>query len=268
MWLLCSKLRCLYGALFHAANVLTYHFLSIQFHIAVLDLFRPSLQRNPTQSLGLESFSAENRTVKDVCLASINQLKHLVLVFRTRYSCARSCFLWHNALLYIANDCVAKQMTLPGNKAVTEDVEMTGTDTDAGKRMHWFVACVDGYKALAPQFTIVSGIIQGLLSMAIEQGLITAAEGRAYMDEVKADAAATWAASGASIRDPAKPWPTAGSFNVSSGLPESQDHFIVDLNGAMTDPNAASIEALSQRFKEVVRLDELSASKDTSSPPL
>ncbi|KAJ4415493.1 hypothetical protein N0V82_007295 [Gnomoniopsis sp. IMI 355080] len=237
--------------------------------MAVLDLFRPTLQQNPTQSLGVEFFSAENRTVEDVCLASVNQLKHLMLVFRTRYSCARSCFLWHNALLYVANDCVSKQMSLSGNKAITEDVEMTGTNTDASKRVHWFLACIEGYKALAPQLTIVSGIIQGLLSMGIERGLITAAEGRAYMDEVEADGA-TWAVSRASIQGhPRQPWATAGSFTVfSGGLPESKDHFIVDLNKAMTDLNAASIEALSQRFKEVVMLDELSTSKHTTSPPL
>lgn len=226
-----------------------------------MDLFRPSLQQNPKQSLEIGSFSAENRTVEDVCYASINQLKHLVLVFRTRYACARSCFLWHNALLYVANDCVSNQTVLPGKRAAEEDVEMTDTNSDAAKRIVWFMACVDGYKALAPQFSIVSGILQGLLTMGIEQGLMTAAEGRAYMDEVKVDAIR---ASRASISHPGKPWLAARSFTARPEVPDIQDRFIIDLDGAMADPNAASIEALAQRFQEVVMLGDLSASEHTS----
>ncbi|KAJ4387481.1 hypothetical protein N0V93_008073 [Gnomoniopsis smithogilvyi] len=237
--------------------------MHIQFHTAVMDLFRPLLQQNPKQRLEFGSFNAENRTVEDVCLASINQLKHLVLVFRTRYAGARSCFLWHTALLYVANDCVSESMILPGNKTEENDVDMTGANIDGAKQVIWFMACVDGYKALAPQFPIVSGIVQGLLSMGIEQGMVTAAEGRAYMEEVEVDAIR---ASHVNVGHPGKPWLTAQSFAARVELPERQDHFIIDLNRAMADPTAASIEALSQRFNEVVMLDELSASKNTATP--
>lgn len=223
------------------------------------------MQLNPNQSLKLGSFSAEKRTVQDVCLASINQLKHLVLIFRTRYSCASNTFLWHKALLYVANDCVSSHDTSLGNQTIKEDVEMTDTNSDVASRIIWFMACIDGYKALAPQFSIAGGIIQGLLSMGIEKGLITAAEGRALMDEVKVDAART---SQTPVSHLESPWMRAQNASAGSEPLEGQDQFIVDLNGAMANPNAASIEALSQRFNEVVMVEEVLASEHTTSPPL
>lgn len=124
----------------------------------------------------LLSFSAEQRSIRDVCLASMNQLKHLVLVFRTRYSCASSSFVWHNALLYVANDCLSAQPPSPTDEAAQEDAEFSITNDETTKRMIWFMACVDGYKALEPQFPILSSVMEGLLSTGMEKGLITVAE--------------------------------------------------------------------------------------------
>lgn len=223
------------------------------------------MQRNPKQTLGIGSFGAETRTVEHVCLASINQLKSLVLVFRTRYSCAPTCFLWHNALLYVANDCVSNESSLTedGGAIEEEDLDTTRSTSNLAKRTTWFMACVDGYKELAPQFPIVNGIMQGLLSMGIEKGLMTAAEGRAYMAGAKLDAKEP---SEKHIVPPMKLWMIAQNLSTRSGPPDSQDNFIIDLNGAMADPTAASIDALSRQFNQFTMLDGLSTSDHTTSP--
>lgn len=225
------------------------------------------MQRNPKQTLGIGSFGAENRTVEHVCRASINQLKSLVLVFRTRYSCAPTCFLWHNALLYVANDCVSNEPSLPEDGGDIEEEDMDtvpSSSTLVRQRVTWFMACVDGYKALAPQFPIVIGIMRGLLSMGIENGLMTAAEGRAYMAEAKLDA--NEASTEKRIIPPMKLWMMAQNFSTHSGLPDCQDNFIIDLNGAMADPTAASIDALSQQSNQVTMLDGPSTIDHATSP--
>ncbi|KAG6355116.1 hypothetical protein INS49_004197 [Diaporthe citri] len=184
----------------------------IYFHTAVLDLFRPFPYQRPETPFRLDKFPADNPTPEGVCNASVNQLKHLILLFRSRYPCATYTMLWQNALLYVANACLPLQRSPPphvtGPVADGEDAafadEMEGVTTtgvvedgeppdetdeseeDAQPRK-WFAACIDGLRALAPQFGIVTGIVQGILSMAILKGSIAAVEGRAIMDQLKAD---------------------------------------------------------------------------------
>lgn len=187
----------------------------IYFHTAVLDLFRPFPYQRPETPFTLANSPADNPTPEGVCSASVNQLKHLILVFRSRYPGAASTMLWQNALLYIANACLPLQRSSPhpaGAGAAGRDTsadQMEGvtattwtTATEDGYwwpvdeaeeseedalRRRWFAACIDALRALAPQFGIATGIVQGILSMAILKGSIAAVEGRAIMDRLKAD---------------------------------------------------------------------------------
>lgn len=193
----------------HAAIVHVY------FHTAVLDLFRPFPYQQPETPYKLDNSPADDPTPQGICNASVNQLKHLILIFRSRFPCANFTMLWQNALLYVANACLplqrgpphtaraaaaggadqmegvttttaavaAEEDGLPGNEA-------DESDGDADRR-RWFTACVDALRALAPQFGIVTGLVQGILTMAILRGSIAAAEGRAIMDQVKADTEVT-----------------------------------------------------------------------------
>lgn len=190
----------------------------IYFHTAVLDLFRPFPYMRPETPYRLANFPADDPTPKGVCHASVNQLKHLILIFRSRYPCATSTMLWQNALLYVANACLPLQRGLAypagavdGQDASADQDQMEGVmitaaaaaedgelppgvadgDDDESEedayRRKWFTACIDALRALAPQFGIVTGIVQGILSMAILKGSIAAVEGRAVMDQLKAD---------------------------------------------------------------------------------
>lgn len=174
---------------------------SIQLHAAILDLFRPFLHGQPNQPLRLDSFTADIRTPAAIYAASVNQLKHLILVFRTRYSCAKTSVLWHNALLYVANACLPLQPS--SHKGKHQDhyqdheqgLEQAGAEVwreDAlwgndNNRRVWFLACIAGYQDLAPRFDLVTKIVPGLLSIAILKRQMTAAEGRALMAQMKAN---------------------------------------------------------------------------------
>ena len=175
-------------------HVATVH---IFFHTAVLDLFRPFPYQQPETPFMLDNLPADDPTPAGICRASVNQLKHLILVFRSRYPSATSSMLWQNALLYVANACLplnqagaADRMEGVTPTAAGDDGELAdewdGPEEDAHRRK-WFMACVDALQALAPQFEIVTGIVQGILSMAILKGSIAAVEGRAIMDRIKAD---------------------------------------------------------------------------------
>lgn len=202
----------------------------IYFHTAVLDLFRPFPYQRPETPYRLDNFPADNPTPEGVCHASVNQLKHLILIFRSRYRCAASTMLWQNALLYVANACLPLQRgppppqaqspgggpatidddtsvdqmegltmttttstTAAGGAAADDDELQPGETADDDEpeedahRRKWFTACIDALRALAPQFGIVTGIVQGILSMAILKGSIAAVQGRAVMDQLKAD---------------------------------------------------------------------------------
>ncbi|KAH8746506.1 hypothetical protein F5883DRAFT_254093 [Diaporthe sp. PMI_573] len=187
----------------------------IFFHTAVLDLFRPFPYQRLQAPFLLDNFAADNPSLEGVCDASVSQLKHLILIFRARYPCATSTMLWQNALLYVANACLPLRGPAPHPAGATGDVHgsrnademegmMTTTTTAMGDgeptdekiaeseenadRRKWFTACIDALRALAPQFGIVTGIVQGILSMAILKGSIAAVEGRTIMDQVKASA--------------------------------------------------------------------------------
>lgn len=182
----------------------------IYFHTAVLDLFRPfPYQQLHTPFRLLAGSGADNATPEGICDASVNQLKHLILMVRSKYACAAYTMLWQNALLYVANACLPLQRgDGAGANERMEDVVMTTTTVEDGvpaaeggesaadepeeseedaQRRKWFTACIDALRALAPQFGIAAGIVQGILSMAILKGSILAVEGRAIMDQLKAD---------------------------------------------------------------------------------
>lgn len=155
-------------------------------------------------------FTSEQRGPEDVYAASINQLKHMVLIFRTRYSCANVSILWHKALLYVIDDCLPKEVAISEKgKGVTQSEETQrgggredggGVSADGGVRggadddyspkfrqKIWLLACLAGYRALAPQFEIARSMFERLVSTAVLRMIITAEEARVLMDQIISD---------------------------------------------------------------------------------
>lgn len=178
---------------------------SIHLHATILDLFRPFLLAQPHQALRLGRFAAENSTPAAIYAASVNQLKHIILVFRTRFSCAATSILWHNALLYVANACLPLQPSSQKGKESHQRYQdqdydkgqeqeqsaagswaETALQEDDDRRRVWFLACMAGYLDLAPRFNLITQIVPGLLSIAILKRQMTPEEGRALMNKMKA----------------------------------------------------------------------------------
>lgn len=164
---------------------------------------------------------------------------------------------WHNALLYVANACVPLRSVQPKGKQVdSQDAEHGGGSSSSKlvedpHRRAWFLACIDGYRALAPQFGIVNSIVQGLLGMAVQGGLLSIAEGRALMTRVKRDARRSSQLGHQQAGDRSR----YADLPDPAGLVDTRS-FVVDLNTAAVDPNAASIQVLTRTFDEMAMFDE------------
>lgn len=155
--------------------------------------------------------------------------------------------MWQNALLYVANDCLLHP----------------GADEEAAARRAWFLACIDGYRALAPQFgSLLGDVVRALLGMAVARGVLSAAGARALLvvdDGPRGSSASSLASSsshaagqgkgrgkgsddaGALSRDA---WGAARPPPVLPGK-----SFIVDLNTAAIYPNMALAEVLTNNFE-------------------
>ena len=145
--------------------------------------------------------TAGNSTPAAIYAASVNQLKHIILVFRTRIPCATTSILWHNALLYVANACLPLLPNSHKGKEYEQHQDLqqgqereqvaAGAWEDSilqvdDKRRVWFLACIAGYQDLAPRFNLVTQIVPGLLRIAVLKQQMTAAEGRALTSQMRA----------------------------------------------------------------------------------
>ncbi|KAK3933992.1 hypothetical protein QBC46DRAFT_325783 [Diplogelasinospora grovesii] len=201
----------------------------IYYHAVVIDLFRPFVG-GPQRNYRLAGFSSEQSTPAAVYAASVNQLKRLVLLYRTRYPSAHFTFLWHTALLYVANAMISADPAEEG---------------DPGSLLVWFRLCLAGYLDLLPSFRVVEGIVQGLLSMAMRKGIMSATE-------------ATEARASLHRKSAARKLPSHIGRPDTGFKPEC----MLDLHLAMKDPLAARAETVAQQFNELVMFLEFTNVED------
>ena len=195
--------------------MLTQH--SIYLHTAIIDLFRPFLQGEMRfHSMG--TFSSNFSNPEAVFLASVDQLKRLLSTYMTKFTSAGHCYLWHSALLYVANGMLRKR-TL-------------GVDPDWRS---WFDLCLSGYRNLSGCFNVSESISKGLLSMAMRNGVETAADAIDTMALIK---------------------------TLSYQLGDESLTMVVDLDLAARDPLAAQIGILTRQFDERVVLGSSSPDKE------
>jgi hypothetical protein len=119
--------------------------------------------------------------------------------------------LWHTALIHIAN-------------AIIGDAE------DPAWRFYLFF-CVQTYGELRRSFSFAEIIGRSILSMALEQGDLSADEARKLMEQFEENR----------------------SNNPTDDIRAT---FMADLNLAMTDPGTASAESLSGRFEDIALFRE------------
>ncbi|KAK8102802.1 hypothetical protein PG984_015948 [Apiospora sp. TS-2023a] len=96
--------------------------------------------------------------------ASVEQLKHLIIDYRTSYESSAYTILWHTALMYVANAVLVSK--------------------DADWRVY-FLLCIYGYESLNRPFRVSEAIGTSLLTMTLRNSDITIGEARGLLMELK-----------------------------------------------------------------------------------
>ncbi|KAF5656701.1 nitrogen assimilation transcription factor nit-4 [Fusarium heterosporum] len=151
--------------------------------------------------------------------ASVNQLKRLMVVYRESHACSSYSMLWHTALIQTAN-------------------AILGDKKDTAWRFYLYF-CVQTYGDLRRSFTFAETTGRSLLSMALDQGDLSADEARKLMGQFEEN-------------------------RLSGPTEDIRATFMADLNLAMTDPGTASVESLSDRFEDIALFREFTNGGDSN----
>lgn len=138
---------------------------SLWFHAAILDIFRPFLRDDKAKKTRLTTFSSRRSSAEAAFKASVNQLKRLIVVYRSQYQSSAYTILWHTALIYVAN-------------AVLKD-------TGDPEWHFYFLHCVYGYESLRKSYRLAEAIGRALLAMTLRNGDITGLEARTILQQLK-----------------------------------------------------------------------------------
>ena len=184
--------------------------LSIWYHATCLDLFRPFLLDG--EQVGLRSWVPSVTSTRAIFAASLKQLKLLMFEIMNKHKLANHNLYWHIALMYVAN--------------------ATLMDSVNPECRFYFFLCVRCYQQLHSGYAFIGGIIQGLVTMAWNKGLINTAEAAVFARELQ----------------------TYGDHKmIESRLTGG---YILDLDLAFTDSNAAKVDNLIDQFEQIILFDE------------
>ncbi|KJZ69332.1 hypothetical protein HIM_11272 [Hirsutella minnesotensis 3608] len=101
----------------------------------------------------LRTFSHPESTPEAVYAASATQLKRLIFNYRLRYKSSSYSFLWHTALMYVAN--------------------ATLSNPKEENRSSCLMLCINGYESLGRSWRVVETIIKALLWMTLRKEVIS-----------------------------------------------------------------------------------------------
>ncbi|KAJ8131725.1 hypothetical protein O1611_g1898 [Lasiodiplodia mahajangana] len=136
----------------------------IWLHTAILDIWQPFINKKDEEVPQLRTFTARDRTPDAAYTASVNQLKHLIVEYRSKYSASTYSILWHNGLIYLVNAMLRC--------------------TDPQWRLY-LLLCIYGYERLNRAYRISEVITQGLLTMTMRDTNMSGAEAYKLMEELK-----------------------------------------------------------------------------------
>lgn len=139
---------------------------SIWFHAAVLDIFRPFVSGPLQKSSRLRTFTSPDSSASAIFDASLNQLKRLIITYRTGYKSSAYTMLWQTALMYVAN-------------AVLRSAD----DSESG--LFYFLLCLYGYEGLRSSWRMSEAIVEGLLTMKVVHGGMSSAVARRILEDVR-----------------------------------------------------------------------------------
>ncbi|KAI1418772.1 hypothetical protein F5Y12DRAFT_468188 [Xylaria sp. FL1777] len=193
--------------------ILTQH--SIWLHTAILDMWQPFIYKEREEVPQLKTFSARDSTADAAYTASVNQLKHLIVEYRSKHATSTYSILWHNGLIYLAN------------------AMLRCTDPE----WHlYLLLCIYGYERLNRTYRMSEVVAQGLLSMTMRDTDMKGSEAYKIMEELK----------------------ERGLIHVQEDLEAKiRATFMVDLNLALTNPEAARAENMANEFIDMVTFQDL-----------
>jgi hypothetical protein len=147
--------------------------------------------------------------VDAIYAASVEQLKRLIIIYRSHYVSSGHTIIWHTSMLYVANAVLRSR---------------------GEGWLFYFRLCLYGYQSLGASYPIVKPIARGLLSMAMRRGGISSDKARQIL------------------------------VDLGNNCPEPLLHgeiratFMLDLDLAMSDPNAAKAEAQAEAFEDTAMI--------------
>ncbi|KAL0935484.1 Nitrogen assimilation transcription factor nirA 1 [Colletotrichum truncatum] len=219
------------------------------FHCAVLDLFLPFWDNQRIQRLS--SFSSLDASPQALCRASINQLKHLLSVCRTsRHSVLAStatAAIVHLCHAMIRDGSNARSQKQQNNSLATPN-DLDETDTDISEPVlsydtdwhFYFLLCVASCQDMLLCFDLAGPILRGLLTMALRDGAMSAAEARTLIKKLE----------------------SREKTHSAEALYGDSGDVLVDLGLALTAPEEAHARNLSQMFDSLLTFEEFTQNED------
>ncbi|KAI0158338.1 hypothetical protein GGR57DRAFT_460027 [Xylariaceae sp. FL1272] len=181
----------------------------IWLHTVILDMFKPFIHDPLLKDRHLDTFTSSDSTPTVLCKASLEQLKRLIIKYRSRHSESTYSILWHTGLIYLAN----------------------GVLSLGDPEWHlYLLLCIYGYERLNRPYRIAEMVTQSLLAVALRDTDMTSNEAKQVMLELKEHGVEH-------VKDDLK-----GQLRAT---------FMVDLDLALTNPEAANAESLAGTFEEL-----------------
>lgn len=128
-------------------------FGSMYYHVTLMDLFRPFVLRASTE----DCIAPAGKTAKYLFIASLDQLKALVIRLRFRQSFPKQAVLWHFALVQIVS--------------YTLRAGYTATD-----RLFYFRLCIEAYFDMLSSFPPAFDIIKVIVCLGMHEKIADMAE--------------------------------------------------------------------------------------------
>ncbi|KAF1975215.1 hypothetical protein BU23DRAFT_458985 [Bimuria novae-zelandiae CBS 107.79] len=199
----------------------------IAFHSIIMDLFRPFITSEKADNFR-QFGQEEHNSPEAIFAASVHQLKAIIIEYTSQHPAAAHHLYWHTALLYVFN-AVVKDQTNP----------------------HWqfyFWLCLDCYSKLYICFPVMEGIVQSLLAIAVKYGAMTKTNAvSAMQDRFYRDGAGKRA-------------------RRRRGEPREGQRgtWMVDLDLAVRDRDAADVHTLIAKFEDMDMFDEFTRNLESS----
>jgi len=181
------------------------------FHAIVADLFRqlpPQVQSTKLQ----RTFDTPRSRPRAIYAASINQLKRLLLIFRTSFEQASLSLLSQTVLVYVCN-------------AVIREAQ----NSDQVEWRFYLRLCLAAEEDLYGSYRESWFVTRAILSMALERNAVTVSEAKGVLQELL----------------------ELGRHHNKRG-DESNTRSIIDLDLAYTNSAAARVETYAGKFDELV----------------